>query len=264
MLFFPEGTRLMKLDLQKASMLKRVSAWLLDMIFLMIVVVGAASLISVITGFDNYNNSMEGYYEKYESAYGVEFNISGEAYNAMTEAERKNYDDAYNALIHDDEAMYCYNMVVSLTLLTVSLGILIGYLVTEFLVPIILKNGQTVGKRIFGIAVVRTNFVKMNNVSLFIRTILGKYTLETMIPVLVIMMIMFGMTGLEGTLLIVGILITEVVMLIATKTNSMIHDKLADTVTVDLASQLIFDTEEGMLEYKKRMSAENAARSSYF
>ena len=254
----------MKLDLQKASMLKRVSAWLLDVIFLMIVVVGAASLISVVTGFDNYNTSMEAYYDKYEKEYGVEFNISGETYNAMTEAERKNYDTAYNALINDDEAMYCYNMVVSLTLLTVSLGILIGYLVTEFIIPIILKNGQTVGKRIFGIAVVRTNFVKMNNVSLFIRTILGKYTLETMIPVLVIMMIMFGMTGLEGTLLIVGILITEVVMLIATKTNSTIHDKLADTVTVDLASQLIFETEEGMLEYKKRMSAENAERSSYF
>ena len=46
--------------------------------------------------------------------------------------------------------------------------------------------------------------------------------------------------------------------------NCAIHDLLADCVVVDLSSQLIFDTEEELLEYKKRMSAENAAQQSYF
>lgn len=245
-------------------MLKRFSAWLLDFVMLVIMIVGAASLISSIVGFDNYNAQMEAYYNQYEEGYGVTFDITQETYAAMTDAERANYDAAYDALIADDAAMRCYNMIVSLTLMNVSLSVLIGYLLSEFVIPILLKNGQTLGKKVFGIAVIRTNGVKMNNVSLFIRTVLGKYTIETMIPVLIVLMLMFGMTGIFGTLVVLALAIAEIVILIATKTNSMIHDLLADTVTVDLASQMIFDTEEDLLEYKKRMSAENAAQSSYF
>lgn len=254
----------MKLDLQKASMLKRISAWILDVIVLLIVIVGAASLISGITGYDNYGVELEEYYNKYETQYGVIFDITQEEYSAMTEAERENYDTAYDALISDDDAMYVYNMLVNLTLVIVSIGVLLGYVVTDFIIPLILKNGQTIGKKIFGIAVIRTNFVKMNNVSLFIRTFIGKYTIETMIPVLVVIMLMFNVTGILGTLLVLAILIAQVVLLIVTKTNSTIHDLLADTVCVDLSSQLIFDSEEAMLDYKKQMSAEKAAQASYF
>lgn len=251
-------------DLQKASILKRISAWLLDMVVLMIVIVGAASLISGLTGFDDYGAELENYYARYESEYGVTFEITGEEYEAMTEAERANYDAAYNALIADEGAMYTYNMVIWLSLLVVSLGILAGYVVTEFVIPLILKNGQTVGKKIFGIAVMRTNGVQIGTVSLFIRTFIGKYTIETMIPALVVLMLLFNMTGLMGTVLVLGIGIAQLVLLFVTRTNSVIHDLLADAVVVDLSSQMIFESEEDLLDYKKRMSAENAAQASYF
>lgn len=251
-------------DLQKASLLKRVSAWILDFIVLMIVVVGAASLIAMISGFDDYGTELENYYAKYETEYGVTFEMTAEAYEAMTEEERANYDAAYNALIEDDDAMYTYNMVLSLTLMIVSLSILVGIALTEFVIPLIFKNGQTIGKKIFGIAVMRTNSVQIGTVSLFIRAFLGKYTIETMIPVLVVLMLLFNVTGLMGTVLVLGIGIAQIVMLCVTKTNSLIHDMLSDSVTVDLSSQMIFKTEEDLLDYKKRMSAENAAQASYF
>lgn len=251
-------------DLQKASLLKRISAWLLDLIFLVILIAGTASLLAVVTDFDNHIVQLEDAYAKYESEYGITFEMNLEDYESMTEAERANYDAAYEALIGDQDAMYTYNMVVNLTLLITSMSILIGTLVTEFAIPLILKNGQTIGKKIFGIALMRTNSVQIGTVSLFVRTLLGKYTLETMIPVLVVLMLMFNVTGLLGTLLVLAIGITQVVMLCVTKTNSLIHDKLADTVVVDLASQMIFATEEDLLDYKKRMSAENAAQASYF
>jgi uncharacterized RDD family membrane protein YckC len=155
-------------------------------------------------------------------------------------------------------------MMINLTLTVVSVGILLSYLVLEFAVPMLLKNGQTVGKKIFGLGVMRVHGVKMNGVAMFIRTFLGKYTLETMIPVLVVIMLLFNMTGLMGTLLVLGIGLTQIIMMIVTRTNSTIHDMLADCVVVDLSSQMIFDTEEELLDYKKRMSAENAARESYF
>ena len=252
------------LDLQKASVLKRISAWFLDMILLVILVTGTASLISGITGFDDHGVALENYYKQYEQQYGVVFEITQEEYMAMSEAQRADYDSAYEALISDEDAMYTYNMVLNLTLVIVSLSILLGFLILEFAVPMILGNGQTVGKKIFSLGVMRTHGIKMNGIAMFIRAILGKYTIETMIPVLVVIMIMFNMTGLFGTVLVLALGIAQVVMMIATHTNSVIHDKLSDSVVVELSSQMIFASEEELLEYKKRMSAEDAAQSSYF
>ena len=42
-------------DLQKASVLKRISAWLLDVILLVIIVTGAAALIAEVSDFDSYS-----------------------------------------------------------------------------------------------------------------------------------------------------------------------------------------------------------------
>lgn len=251
-------------DIQKASMLKRVSAWLLDTILLLVLVAGLAGLFSAVVGYDSYNTQLKEHYAAYEKEYGVVFDITQKDYEAMIQAEKDNYDAAYQALIADEDVLYVYNMLINLTLMIVTFSILAAYLILEFAVPIWLKNGQTLGKKVFGIAVIRTNGVRMNNVSLFIRTVLGKYTIETMIPVLVFVMMMFNMVGLGGTILVFALVSVQLALILATPTNSLIHDKLADTVAVDLASQMIFDTEQDLLEYKKRVSAEEAAKQSYY
>ncbi len=254
----------MMFDLQKASVLKRFSAWLLDMILLVVLIAGVAGLISKIVGFDGYADQLQEHYSRYENEYGVVFEITQEEYDALTPEERENYDAAAAALTSDQEATYVYNMLINLTLTIVSLSILFGYLLTEFVVPLFLGNGQTAGKKVFGLALMRTNGVKINGICLFIRTLLGKYTIETMIPVLVVVMLMFGTTGMLGTVVLLGLGIVQIAMMIATRTNSAIHDKLADTVVVDMASQMIFQSEEELLEYKKSVSAEAAAKQAYF
>ena len=40
-------------------------------------------------------------------------------------------------------------------------------------------------------------------------------------------------------------------------------DKLANTVTVDVASQMIFKTHEDMIAYKQKIAAEKAAAQTY-
>ena len=45
--------------------------------------------------------------------------------------------------------------------------------------------------------------------------------------------------------------------------NALIHDKMADTVCVDLASQMIFPDRETMIDYKEKMHAEKVAREAY-
>ena len=251
-------------DIQKASLTKRLSAWLLDAILLLVLIAGLAGMISAVTGYDDYNTRLEEAYASYETEYGVTFDITKEEYDAFLPEQKEAYDTAYAALVADEEVLYVYNMLISLTLVIVTVSILAAYLILEFAVPIWLKNGQTVGKKVFGIGVIRTNGVRINNVCLFIRTVLGKFTVETMIPVLVFIMLMFNMVGLIGTALVLCLWAAQLALVIATPTNSLIHDKLADTVTVDLGSQLIFNTEEDLLEYKKKVSAEKAARQSYY
>lgn len=244
-------------DLQKAGMWKRVSAWLCDFILLSIAAVGLAFLLSTVLNYDTYIARLEEISEIYEKEYNVDFDISNEDYQALTEDEHAQYKLAKEAFSKDSKANYLYNLLINFTFIIISLSILMAFLLLEFLVPLLLRNGQTVGKKIFGVAVMREDGVRLTPVLLFIRTILGKYTVETMIPVLIILMIFMNAIGILGTIILVGLLILQAILLIKTNAHTVLHDKLSHTVTVDFSSQMIFDTADDLLAYKKRIHAEN-------
>ena len=253
----------MMLDMQKASVLKRVSAFLLDMILLLILITGFAFVLSLVTGYDGYNERLEAVEQEYEDKYGVSFDISEEEYNKMPEEQRKYFDEVYTEFSKDEEALYLYNMQFNLILMISTVSILLAYVVLELILPLVFKNGQTVGKKIFGIALVHTNSVRLTTMALFVRTILGKFTLETMIPVYIFIMAVFGTLGLTGTIMLLLILVLQIGVILITKTNSCIHDLLANTVAVDLSSQMIFDSVDAMNEYKKKIHAEQVKNADY-
>lgn len=242
---------IMVVDLQKPSIWKRISAAMFDCLLLVIAVVGIGFVLSAVTGYNEFNETLQDAYDRYESEYEIEFEITGEEYLAMTEIEKATYDAAYDALIKDEAAMYAYNMVLNLTMVIVSGSILIAYLLLELLVPLKLGNGQTIGKKIFGIGVMRVDAVQLTTIQLFIRTILGKFTIETMIPVYIVLMIFFNIIGVEGTIVLGAIALVQFIMLCATRNRSVIHDYLAGTVVMDIASQKIFKDQEALLEYIK-------------
>ena len=250
-------------DVQKASMLKRVSAWLLDSILLLVLTVGLGALISLVTGYDGYNEQLLAGYDRYETQYGVEFDVDPQQWEAMSEADQQRYTEAYEALLADRKVMHAYNMVVNLMLVSVSVSFLIAYLVLEFAVPLALKNGQTLGKKVFSLALMRSDGVRITPFMLFVRTVLGKYTIETMIPVLVALMIFLGTIGLIGPTIVFILLVIQVIMLMVTRYNTAIHDFISHTVVVDVNSQLIFDTPEDLVAYKQKIAAEKAARQDY-
>lgn len=245
----------MQNDLQRASMWKRMSAYLFDVILLGIIVVGIAWLMSLAFGYDTHVSKFDEACVKYEEKYGVDLDAD---YNSLGDEERAIYDAAFEELSSDSEAQYAYSMMISLTFTIISISILIGYIVLELVVPLLLKNGQTLGKKIFGIALMRTDGVKISTLSLFVRTILGKYTVETMMPVLIIVLIIFSGAGLGGTVALALIALLQLILLGTTRTRSVIHDLLACTVAVDFTSQLIFDTPEQLMEYKKKLHAEES------
>lgn len=253
----------MDIELQNANFWKRASAFLLDFIFLTILITGFAWAISAVTGFDDARAALDAHYADYAQRYGISFDLTQEEYAALTEEELKTYDAAFEAMNKDDAVIRDYSLVINLTLTVTSLSILLAMAVLELAVPLWLKNGQTIGKKIFGICLVRPDCVRVTPPLMVIRTFLGKYTLETMVPLLIIMMIAFGSLGLPGTLVLMGIAVVQVVVFFKTRTNSVIHDLLAKTVAVDMASQTIFDSEEELLEYKQKRHAEMVERQTY-
>ena len=244
-------------------MWKRISAALFDVIILSVVVAMFAMILSGVLGFDRYNSAMDDCYSKYEDLYGISFDITMDDYNTMTQEQMDLYNEAYDVFSKDPDAIFNFNMIVRLTITIASISILLGYLIMEFAIPLFLGNGRTLGKRIFGIGVMRTHSVRVTPVALFIRTVLGKFAVETMVSVLIILMIFWGTIGIVGPLVIAGILILQVILLATTANRSVIHDLLSDTVVVDMESQRIFENEDELIEYTKRIHAEKANKQVY-
>lgn len=250
-------------DLQRASMWKRISAWLLDAILLCIIATLMALVLAAVTNYDGYSEQLDARYTYFAEHYGVSRNLTQEQVDAMSDEERANLTAASDAIAADEEALYAYNMMLQLTIIMTSFGILLGYVVLEFAVPMVLGNGQTIGKKVFSLGVMQQNGVRVNGVCMFIRTVLGKYAIETMIPVMMVLMLFFGTIGTVGWIIVGAIGIVQIALLITTRERCMIHDKLANTVTVDLPSQMIFKTQEDLIAYKEKVAAEKAANQVY-
>ena len=247
-------------DLQRASMWKRLSAALFDSIILFTVIVGMALLLSTVLNYDSYVTRLDELEQKYGEEFRVDLDITAEEMEALSEEERQVYEAANEAYGKDPDVVYAYNMMLSLAMIIITFSILLGYLLLEFLVPLLLKNGQTFGKKLFGIGLMRADGVRLPSVLLFARTVLGKFTIGTMVPVYVVIMIVFGRLGLFGTVIVGGLLLVQAILFFGTHEHTPIHDKLAGTVAVDLGSQMIFETPDELLEYKKRIHAESVEK----
>lgn len=253
----------MQADIQKATIWKRLAAWMLDVILLAVLASAIMWLLSSVLNYEQHSAKVDEAYAHYEAEYGITFQITAEAYQAMSEAEKQNWDAAYEALIADEEAMKAYNMTVNLILIMTTAGILVSTMVLFVVVPLILKNGQTVGKKAFALGVIRQDGVKMNNLQLVVRGLLGQFTLETMIPVYIVLMILWGTIGIMGPIVLFVLAIGQIVCMGVTQNNAALHDLVAGTTVVDLASQKVFESKEALIEYTKQVHAERAARQDY-
>lgn len=248
-------------DLQKASILKRISAWLLDFICICIVAVGVAALVTVIADFDSTYDSYNELIAEYSEKYGID--LSKNLPEDATEEEKTLYQKVYNDFAKDENANVLYLRIVSVIFMSVTLGLFFAHLILEFILPLIFKNGQTVGKKVFAIGVMQVTGVKISPFILFVRGILGKYTIETMVPLLLIFMLFTGIGGLIMLIVLAALVIFQIVLVIASKTNSLIHDALSSTVVVDMATQMIFDSKSDMITYKEDASKAEAEKAEY-
>ena len=252
------------LDIQRASIFKRIFAFILDFILMVIVATGVGLLISKIVNFDEQYEKFVAVYDYYDEKYDIDLLGKTDKYDDLNEEEQKAYDERLNQAnlewSTDATSQKQIYLVFNLTLIIITISLLVSVLILEFVVPLFLKDGQTIGKKIFSICIVKNNCVKMTNFQLFVRSIIGKYTIEIMIPVLIVIAIAFGAMGIIGLIVLALMLIVQIVLLFGTKNHTVIHDAFAYTIVVDKESQKIFANEEEMIKYKQKLHEEEVRR----
>lgn len=248
----------------KPAVSRRIAAMILDFILLTIIATGAATLLSWAFGYDTHADIITARRQHFEQAYGIQFQITNEEYEALTKESQEAYNAAFEALTGDEAFLQAYNMQISLTMLIATFSVLAGVLVVEFVIPLFFKNGQTVGKKLFGIALMRTDGVQISTLQLFIRSILGKFTIEMMIPIYTFLMLFFNIANIITLVILGALLIVQLICLGATQTHNPIHDRLSGTVAVDFSTQMIFVSHADLLEYLEQSLNDEANSAEYF
>ena len=285
-------------ELRKIGIIKRFSALLLDAILLLVLTTGFMFIISLICKYDDEQKLATQYYNEwteyrkeyakdvcehygyvYQEAEYDDFTVTkdGEAssldavWNEFTKSEG-NFEgadadrmtvayEAYKTLTPMAQVNAQYKYAYSLLFMMISIGVLLAYVVLEFIIPLCLKNGQTIGKKVFGIGVVRMDCVKMSNLMLFMRTFVGKFAIETMFPILLVILFLFGSLGILAIILFAAISILNIVMFFATKNKTPIHDMISGTVAVDIKLQVVFESTEDLIARKTLQHAEEVEKS---
>lgn len=224
-------------EINKAPMWKRFSAFLIDGIIAISIFLGVTLLINKITNVDYYKETYLTYREHF---YEENKDLID---NASTTEDYNKINNLYGIYYLDNPEMKeSYLNELRYTLLSWSVGSVVAVTLVEFVAPIIMKNGQSVGKKIFKIGVIKKNGVRFNNVNLLIRGILGKLTVETLIPVILIYSFIYTSNVLLSALTIFLIIIGELILLFATKNKTFFHDLIGSSVVIDLSNQKIYES----------------------
>ena len=277
----------MKYDFQRADMMKRVPAWMLDIILLLVLTTGIAYLCSLVIDVETPRQEYDALSVQYQVQCKADYEAKNgklpvytdqelsqmtaeqkaeveQKWSELTESEKLEAQNAMTGILEeadkklqqDEKAAEVMAVLVSNWLTIISLSVLGAYTILEFVIPVLLKNGQTIGKKCFGIALMRKDGIKVTPLMMFARTVLGKCTVETMLPLL---MLLLG--GWPLVITGVGILLAPAVVALFTKNKTAIHDLMACTVAVDLSSQMIFDTVEEMEAHNAEIEASAAFRA---
>lgn len=120
-------------------------------------------------------------------------------------------------------ALFCFLIASALFL---------AFLVSDVLVPLLLKNGETIGKKIFSLTLIRIDGRKVGTGTLILRSLTGKYLIETLPVLLLLVYAFFSYSTLcLLTALILSILNISVTLL--SKNQRALHDMIAKTVVIE-------------------------------
>ena len=235
---------------KQASFAKRIAAFVIDLIFFLVLTTGFAFAISAIYGMEKYGNQIKDAYVTHEVY--VEDNENGNIeYNGKKyvlcdniETLSKEEIDARHMACGKDinfqsaSRMRNYGYIVIFTVAP-----FIAFLIYDFIVPQFLKHGRTLGAYLFGIGYVTDEDVDVKPKNIFVRFLFGRFIIDVIIPFAGVTYILLPTGfGIVGIVLIVGVVLGNIGALCFTKDKRAIHDIVARIKPIDNSCQIYFKT----------------------
>ena len=120
-------------------------------------------------------------------------------------------------------------------------------LIINIVFPLIFKNGQTLGKKVFELGLVSKKGIKVNFANIGLRFLIGIFAFEVF-P----FMLYLAVSNVYSIGLYLGMALFFVnfCLFIFTKNHTMVHDYVGGTVVVDLHTTIVFNSVEEMNRIK--------------
>ena len=223
-----------------AKYILRIAAFVLDFILFLVLLTGILFILMKIVNFDYYYNILDDEYKRigykiYDEATKSYHYISESAPNFNEVIEKYK-----NSEIIKEYGYKVNNLVLNIPIIS----IFISMLILEFIVPLIFKNGQTIGMKCFHIALISKSNIKIKPIQLFTRFLFGKTVLMAIIPYMCLFYSIFNMGGgLFGTIIIALIYIINIVLLFKGN-HASLSDIIASVYPVDSQQTIFYDNEE--------------------
>lgn len=265
-------------EIKQAKISTRIYAFLIDL--LIFIVIFSASMFLLNTYSKDYNDSKKIYDEKcLEHNLVIEkTNENGEKYTANwtvydfmmssfsspgchveKEEDIKDVSDEcqieysdfltkQNEVFGKDEvAVSTYNKIVKYRIGFYAISSFLALLIINIVFPLIFKNGQTLGKKVFKLGLVSKKGIKVNFANIGLRFLIGIFAFEVF-PFMLYLAVSNVYT--IGLLLGMALSFVNFCLFIFTKNHVMVHDYVGGTVVVDLHTTIVFNSVEEMNRIK--------------
>ena len=102
-------------ELQKASLLKRASAYLLDIILVAVLAVGFGYMFSSILGYDNYYSAWVKAQDDYQKNFEIVIDVAPDDFEALTAEQKAAYEKELGITLPDTKEEYEALLLTAIT-----------------------------------------------------------------------------------------------------------------------------------------------------
>lgn len=234
-----------------AKLTNRLAAFLIDAIILVILMTGLLYLISLVFDFDSHYQIM--IQEQIKEGYLI-LNEETEKYETILPTA-SNYEQVCENVSNNALLMENLFFVNSFSINAPLAALAIVLFITEFVIPLFLRNGQTIGMKCFHVALLSTTNIKINPIQLFARCLLGKIAILGVVPLLAILYIFLNISGgLFGTLIVIIVFGVQLICLLKTKNKTGIQDLIANVYPVDSTETIFYKTTKELQDANNQLS----------
>lgn len=155
---------------------------------------------------------------------------------------QKRYLDAYSNFCEQDNIADLQNNITFIYSVELSISGVIATVITYIIIPLLIKNGQTVGKKVFKLSLANKDGYALHNSQLLMRAM----------PLLVVLLSMLVPVWKDLILVLIVYLIIFLVsfaLSMASPKKMSLHDYTGGTIVVDHNTSLIFNSASEEEEY---------------